>query len=157
VGAVLDRLHAGERRALHALGRLRVHRDGATAAVGGRHQRVHLLLAEGGHGLAVRAPAVVAIQLDPVGAVADLVAHHARALLDAGGLLRALGGVEGVARAARAVAAGGDDGARRGDDARARHDALLDRVLELHVAGERALGAEVARGGDAGLERGARV
>ena len=51
--------------------------------------------------LAVRAPAVVGVELDPVGAVADLAAHHARHLLDARGLLRALGRIERVARARR--------------------------------------------------------
>src|SRR6185369_5352386 len=102
-------------------------------------------------------PAIVAVDLDPVGAVADLVAHHARALLDPARLLRPLRRIERVARAPRTVAAGGDDGARGGDDARPRHHALLDRLLELHVAGAGALGAEVARGGDTRRERGARV
>ena len=52
-----------------------------------------------------------------------------------------------------AVGAAGDDRLGRDEQARAGDDALVDRLLEPDVGEARALGAEVALGGEAGLER----
>ena len=88
--AVLDGFGAGQDGAPHALGRARVdgHRDACVA--GGLDRQFHLLEREGGMRTGERAPAVVAVELDPVGAVADLVAHHADQAIDAVGLFAAL-------------------------------------------------------------------
>ena len=57
------------------------------------------------------------------------------------------------AQALRAVGAAGDDRLGRDEQARAGDDALVDRLLEADVGEARALGAEIALGGEAGIER----
>src|SRR6185503_12020931 len=76
--AVLDRLHAAENRAPHPLGGARVRRHVAAAARRDGDDRGDLLDAEGGPRLAVRAPAIVGVDLDQVRSVTDLAARHAR-------------------------------------------------------------------------------
>ena len=99
-----------------------------------------------------RPPAVVGVDLHPVGAVADLVAHdpHERAVVGLFGALRHAP-VERVASGA--VTAGGDDGACGDQQPRAGHDALLDRLLQLDVGVAGALGAQVAQRREAGQQR----
>ena len=152
---MLDGGGAGQRRAPHALGRRGVHRHRAAAAARHAHDQVQLLLGEGGLPRAARTPAVVAVDLDPVGAAAHLVAHHARQLVHAARFLGAVREVE-FRGAARRVAAARHDGARGGDDARSGDDALVHRVPQADVGVARALRAEVAHGCDAGEQRGPR-
>ena len=123
-------------------------------------QRLQLLQREGRLLRAVRAPAVVGVHLDPVGAVPGLLAHGANHLGDAARLLRALrraaqSGAQPARR--RTVAGGGHDGARRHEQARAGDQALLDGALQRDVGVPRALGAQVAQRGEAGQQRGARL
>ena len=58
-------------------GRRRVGRDRPSAAARGLDDRLQLLDREGRRRLAARAPAIVRVDLDPVGAVADLIADDA--------------------------------------------------------------------------------
>src|SRR6478736_392747 len=81
--AVLDRFHAGKNGALHSLRGRRVRRDMPARTLGDGHRDVEFLLCRAGHRFAVRTPAIVRVDLDPVGAVLDLIAHHAREALDA--------------------------------------------------------------------------
>ena len=157
VVAVLDGLGAGENGAAHALGRGGVDRDRDAGALRGLHRELHFLEREGGMRAGPGAPAVVAVELDPIGAVADLVADHADERVDAVGLLGALGHAEFEREALGRVAAGGDDGARGGEHARAGNDALIDGLLELDIGVAGALGAEVAHGGEAGHQGGAQM
>ncbi len=74
---MLDRAHAGADRALDALGAVRMHRDVAPLVGGGDDGRMNLLLRVVRHGR-VRAGGHHASrreQLDPVGAVLDVLAH----------------------------------------------------------------------------------
>jgi hypothetical protein len=52
---------------------------------------------------------------------------------------------------------GRHDRATGHDEARPSHDALLEGLTQSHVRVACALGAEVAQGGEAGLQRGAQV
>ena len=88
--AVLDRLDAAQDRAPHPFGRARVRRHVAAAALRHRDDRRDLLDAERGTRLAVRAPAIVGVDLHEVDAVADLSACHAGHAFDAVGFLGAL-------------------------------------------------------------------
>ena len=74
---------------------------------------------EGRRGLAARAPAVVGVDLDPVRAVADLIADDADERV-AVGFLRALRHAPLEREALRIVAAGRDDRARGDEHARDR-------------------------------------
>ena len=153
VASIDDRDAAGERRAPHPLGRGRVrgHRPSA------RSRRLddprQLVDRERWPRLAAGAPAVVRIDLDPVGAIPDLLAHHARERLDAGGLFGALRDASARIEAPRPVAPGGDDGPGHDDPPRSGDDALIDGLLEPDIGGRRALGAEIADGGEAREER----
>ena len=104
-----------------------------------------------------RAPAVVAVELDPIGAVADLIAHHADQRVDAVGFLGALRDAPFERESLGGVSSGGDDGAGGGEQAGTGNDALIDGLFELHIGVAGALGAQVAHGGEAGHERGAQV
>jgi hypothetical protein len=123
------------------------------------HQRVHLHLRKGGVGAAVGAAAVVGVELDPVGAARALLAHRACHLVDAAGFLRALRQVDigAVAARRRPIAAGGDDRAGGDEQARAGNDAVVNRLLDRHIGIQRAFGAEVAQGGESGLQGGGGV
>ena len=93
-------------------------------------------------------------QLDHVGAVLDLEAHRRAALLGAVAdavdrpLLRHASGRE---RRPVPVAAGRSEGVHRGEHARTGDQPLVDRVAQADV--DVVVGAEVAHGGEAGLER----
>ena len=117
-----------------------------------RDEHLELVLRERRPELAAGAPAVVGVDLDPVGPTADLPPHHPDDRLLAVGLLRALRRIERIVASRGPVAASGDNRAGDGEQPRARHDALLDGTPKLHVIVQRALGAEVALGRDAGPE-----
>ncbi len=151
--AVLDGFGAGEDGAAHAFRRAGVDRDRHAGALGGLDRELHFVERKGGMRAGQRAPAVIAVELDPVGAVADLVAHYAGQAVDAVGLFRALRHAPFEREALGSVAAGGDDGARGGEHARAGNDALLDRLLQFDIGVARAFGAQVADGGEAGHQR----
>ena len=92
----------------------------------------------------MRAPSVIAVKLDPVGAVADLVAHDAGKAVDAIGFLGPLRDAPFKRVALRTVAAGSDDRARGRKHAGTGNDALLDSLLEFYVGVSGALGAKIA-------------
>src|SRR4030095_3140221 len=92
----------------------------------------------------VRPPTIIGIDLDPVGALADLVAHHASEPVHSVRFLGALRDLELRGEPLRSIASGRDDRARYHDHARARNDSLLDRALETYVCVTSAFGAEVA-------------
>ncbi len=83
----------------------------------------------------------------------DLIADDADQRVDAVGLLGALRDAHLGGEAARGVAAGGDDRARRHEHARSGHDTLVDRLLDADVSITRPLGAEVANRREAGPQR----
>src|ERR1017187_8853873 len=90
------------------------------------------------------APAIVAVQLDPIGAMPDLVAHHTDQAVDAVGLLGALRHAPFQRESFGRVTARRHDGARGGENSRTRDDALIHRLLEFHIGVTRALGAQIA-------------
>ena len=96
---------------------------------------------------------VVGVHLDDVGAGGDLVARRPGHLVGAADFLGALRDVHARLEALGAVGAARDVRLGRDEQARAGDDALVDRLLEPDVGIARALGAEVALGGEAGLER----
>ena len=146
-----------EDRAPHAFGRAGVDRDGDAGALRRLHRELHFVERKGGTRAGAGAPAIVAVELDPIGAVADLVAHHARQAVDAVGLFGALRHAPFEREALGRVTAGGHDGARGGEHARTGNDALIDRLLEFDIGVAGALGAQIADGGEAGHQGGAQV
>ena len=157
VVAVLDGLRSGEDGAAHAFGGAGVDGDGDAGALGGLDGEFHFVERKGGARAGAGAPAVVAVELDPIGAVADLVADDAGQAVDAVGLFGALRDAPFEGESFGRVTAGGDDGAGGGEDSRAGDDALVDGLLEFDVGVGGALGAEIADGGEARHESGAQV
>ena len=87
---MLDGFDAAHDRAPHALGRRCVRDDRAAAAVGGLDDALDLFERESGPRFAVRAPAIVRVDLDEVDAVRDLAARDAHHAVEAVGFFRAL-------------------------------------------------------------------
>jgi hypothetical protein len=115
------------------------------------------ILRESRHRLAVRAPAIVRVKLDPVGAVLDLLAHDTRHIIGAARLLCALRNVVGVfgRETFRRILSDPHDGLRHHLHARAWYDSLIDRLLEPYVRVAGAFGAKVAHCGETRHQRGA--
>ena len=97
-------------------------------------------------------PSIVAVQLDPVGASADLIADDARQAVDAVGFFGPLRHAP-FGDELRLIASRGDDGFRRREHARTGHDALIHGLLQFDVGVLGPFGAEIANRGEAGHER----
>jgi len=153
--AVLDRLHAGHHRAPHSFRRHGVRDNRPPRARRDFDDPLQLIEREGRPELAARARAVVGVDLDPVGASSDLIAHdaHERRVV---GLLGALQHVD-LRSEPRPVAARRHDRARDHDHSRSGNDPLRDGALQPHVGIAGALRAEVAHRGEPGAERLTRV
>ena len=106
---------------------------------------------------AVRAPAIVRVDLDEVDTARDLAARHAHHAVEAVGFFRALRHGELRRESLRRVAAGNDHGRTRHQHARAGHHAFVDRLAQTDVGIGGALAAEVAHGRHPGHQGGARV
>ena len=75
------------------------------------------------------APAIVGVEFDPVGAVADLVADYAGQAVDAVGFFGALGDAPFLSETLGAVGAGRYDGASGGQNPGPGYDALIARPV----------------------------
>ncbi len=147
---MLDGVDAGHDGVVDALVARRVRGDRPSGGVGHLHRGLHLPLAQRRPGRAVRAGAVVGVELDPVGAHGRLLADGGRHLRLPAHLLRALRQVEvGAEALLRPVGTGGHDRPRRHEQPWPRHHPLVDRPLQLHVGVAGALGAQVPLGGEA--------
>ena len=151
--AMVDGLHAGENRAAHAFRRRRVRHHVPTAHLRNLDDERHLGLRKARSRRAVRPPAVVGVDLDPVGAAPDLVAHDTRQLLRASSLLGALRHIHFRRKTTGSVHAAHHDRARGDHHPRPFDDALLHRLPEPHIGIASALGAEVTQRGEAGAQR----
>ena len=149
---VLDRNDARLRRATHALCGPRVSDHGPTARGRGFDDQSQFVLREGRTRLAIGPPAVVGVDLDEVGAVADLVAHHAHQIARVRGL-GSKRNVESRLESSGPVAAGGDNRAPRDQYVRSGDDARTNRVAHPHVGIAGAFRSEIAERREAGLER----
>src|SRR5215831_425360 len=119
-------------------------------------QRAQLLFREGRLLRSIRTPAIVGIDLDPVGTAPRLLAHGADDLADAArllGTLRRAAHIGTQATRCGPVRPRSDDRARRDEQARPLDEALLDRALERQVSVLRTFGAEIAERGEPGEER----
>src|SRR5205823_14987984 len=115
-----------------ALGGRRVRVHGPVGGVRGLDQRLDLLLREGRLPAAARSPAVIRVDLDPVGAPSSLLALRADHFRDTARLLGALrraAHIRPQAPGGRAVGAGGDDGASHDEETRTLEEAVLERAL----------------------------
>src|SRR6185295_371004 len=99
------------------------------------------------------APAIVGVDLDPVGAVSDLIAHHARETIDAVSFFRTLRHAPLRRITLWSITARRDDRARDDEHSRAGNDPLFDCLFQTNVRVARAFGAEIANRGEAGHER----
>ena len=149
--AVLDRPYTGAHSAPHPLRRRGVSNHKTTGAPGHCNNQGQLLFGECGSGRAVGSPAIVGVNLDPIGAAPDLVPRDPNQVVVAVCRLRALGKSE-LGGALRVVAARGDDGPGRHDQSRPENHTEVYRTLESHVGVARALGSEVTRRGYARQE-----
>jgi hypothetical protein len=102
----------------------------------------------------VRTPAIIAVQLDPIGAVPDLVANHADQAIHAIGLFGALRDAPLERKTLGRVTTGGDDGAGGSENSRPGNDALVDGLLEFHIRVTGAFGSEIAHGSESGEQGG---
>ena len=155
VVAVFDGANAGECRTPHSFRRAGMHRHEPFGAARHLDRQLHLGFGERRFRFAVRAPAVVTVELDPVGTLADLVTDHPREPIHAIGFFRAEGHVT-LRGATGPIGAGGNDGARACENAGTRDNALPDGITEADVRITGAFGAEIALRGDTGIERRAR-
>lgn len=162
VGAVLDRCHAAEHRALHAFLAVRVRGDAIAVVLRGVDDRLHFLDGELRRiaGLRVRQHAARRSDLDDVAAFLVALAHGTARVVDgvddAFGRTRRADQVRErvvVAVGGIGVAAGGRDRLAGRPDARAGHRALVDRVAQVRAD----FAAEVAHAGEAGHQRLLRV
>src|SRR5262249_60837040 len=94
----------------------------------------------------IRSPAVIGIDLDPVGAPADLIANDARQAVDSIGFLGALRNAPLGSITLRGIATRCHDRARDGEHARTGDDALSDGVPHATIGISRALRPEIANG-----------
>src|SRR5664279_231218 len=154
---VLNGLDAGEHGAPDGGVAVGVHRHRASARACGLHHEIDFLLRERRTRLATGPPAIVAVDLDPVGALSDLAAHRMDDPINTIRLLGALRNIPARVEALRAVRARRDDRARHDEHARAGNYSLLDGLLEPDVGVARALGTQIANGGEAGEQRVAHV
>ena len=150
---MLDGVGAGADGAHHALGGGGVDGDQAAGVMRRGDARIELGLGQGGPARLALAPMIIGVEFDDVRARRDLVANRADRLVDPGDFLRALRALRRPARSPWAVGAARDDRPGRDEQARAGDDALVDRLLEADVGKAGAFGAEVALGGEAGIER----
>ena len=155
--AVLDRVDPRLDRAPHPLRGRRVDRDRTAGVVRRRHRRLHLVEVQRRTALLAGAPAVVGVELHPVGAGGDLPTDGRDHLLRARHLLGALRDRDARFEPLGAVGAERDDRARRDAEPRALDDALVDRRLQPDVGIARPLGAQVALAGEPGEKRRARA
>src|SRR5690242_16278776 len=93
------------------------------------------------------------VDLDPVGAVIELLARRFARFDRAVDELCALGNDDLRRVALEVVAAGGGDGARGGENARAGDALFVDGLLDADVAVAGALRFDIANGGESLLQR----
>src|SRR5262245_28651678 len=98
--------------------------DGASAAFRGLDDQFQLVERECGLGFTVWSPSEIGVDLDPVGASADLIANDTSQAVDAIGFFGALRNAPLRRITLRCIAAGCDDRACDGEHARTRDDAL---------------------------------
>ena len=121
------------------------------------NHRAKLGFAERRHGLAVWAPPIIGVHLDPVCTVCDLITRHANHIL---GSVRFLGPLRRFKRkvhAARRIGARRDNCTRRHQHPWAGNNPLVNGLLQPNVRVARSLGAKVANHRPAGHQRVARV
>src|SRR5690349_21683050 len=87
---MLDGLHTGDRRAPPPFRGARVRNHWTSRASRDGNDQADLVFRDRGARFAVRPPPIVRVDLDPISAVLDLIAHDARQPVDAVGLLGAL-------------------------------------------------------------------
>ena len=155
--AMLDGIHPRRDRGPHAIDAAGMRRDRRAADMRGLHPDGERLDRERLMGAGERPPAIVGVELDPVGAFPDLAADDACHRVDAVGLFGALRDVPFGRIALRAVAPGGDDGAGRHQHARTGNDALIDRLLQADIGVPGAFRAQIANGREARQQRVAQV
>src|SRR5262249_53101512 len=157
---VLYRVTAAVERALHADAAVRVAGDFLSPAVHFVGDGADLFERERGLrdqlAILVCPRAVRHVDLDPVGAVLELLARGFARLDRAVDDLRAFGHADLRRIALEVVAGGGGDGARGGEDARARDAPFVHGHFDPDVAVARAFGLDVANGGESLLERASR-
>jgi hypothetical protein len=151
--AVFDARDAGQRRAAHRLGGVRVRGDRATRVGRDLHDQRQLVLREGRSREAAWPVPQVGVDLDPIGAARDLAAHDPGDRFRPVDLLGTLH--DGALRdePARGVGAGSDDRAGDHDHPRPDDRALLERAPQPDIGLTGALGPQVAHGGEAGGQR----
>ena len=112
--AVFDGFNSSQNRPRHPFGRRGVHRYRHSGAFCGLYCELYLFERKCRMRAGMGAPAIVGVEFDPIGAVADLVAHYADQAVDAVGLFGALGDAPFLSVTLGAVGAGGYDGAGGG-------------------------------------------
>ena len=157
---MLHRAHPGPDRGARRVVSVAVRGRRAVPAAGLVHQGVHLLLRHGDAQIddlpGRQELPVIAVKLDPVGPVLDLLAHRLADLPGPVGDLHPLrdGDLGGVPE--KRVVSGGRDGARRHLHPGTGDDPVADGVPQLRVPEQRALRLEIADRREAGEQEGAR-
>ena len=88
-------------------------------------------------------PSIIAVKLDPIGAVSDLVTHHANQAIHAVGLFRALRNTPLQRIAFGRVATSRHDRTRGSQYPRPRDYPLVHGLLQFHVGVSGAFGSQV--------------
>jgi hypothetical protein len=154
--AVLDRLDSRQHRAAHPLGGGGVRDDRPSAALGRSDDSFQFVDREGRGRFAVRAPAVVCIDFDPIRPMTDLIADDADQRV-AVGLFGPLRNPPFGRETLRSIAPGRDNCAGRHQHAGPWNDPLFDCLLQFSVGVGRPFGPQVANRGKAGRQRRAKM
>ncbi len=154
--AVFNGFDSRENGAAHSFGGVGVDGHGDAGAGCRLHSKLQFTFGKCRVRPGQGSPAVVGIELDPIGSVSDLIAHDADQLC-AVSFFGALRDAPLRSVALGAVSACGDDGSGGCQDAGAGNNVLCDRLFELDVGIACAFGAQLAYGGEAGRERGAEM
>src|SRR5580704_3534172 len=130
---MFDGLDTGQYRATHPLSGRRMSCYRTSAAPRRVDNQLQLIKRESWRRLAMRAPAIIGINLDPISTLSNLVPDHADQIVDPIRLLGALRHSPLCGIAFRAVAPGRNNGPRDNQHSRSRDDSLLDCLFQSNV------------------------
>ena len=150
---MIDGFHAGHDRATHPFRCGGVCHDVPATRLRDLDNERHLRLRERWSRCTAGTPSIVGVDLDPIGAAPDLVAHDARQFFGATGFLGTLRDVHLGSKTARSVRSAHHDCTCCDDQAGSVDDALLHRAFQPDVRIGRAFGAKIAQGGETGAQR----
>ncbi len=148
---MLNRLSSGENGTTHSFGGACVRDDRSSRGTGHFHYQLQLIQRESGTSLAVRSPAVVGVNLNYIGAAADLLSNGPCESVDAIRFLSTLRNVEIRCEPLGRIAPGGNESTGGDQHSWPGDNPLRNCLLDAHIRVSGPFGAEVAYRREAGV------